>query len=56
LPKTAAFARSLFTPNDATRNKIVEGDVLNSERPTNFDSLLLSHVYFVSTWTKIAWC
>jgi ubiquinone/menaquinone biosynthesis C-methylase UbiE len=44
LPKTAAFARSRFTPNDATRITIVEGDVLNSELPTGFDSLLLSHV------------
>jgi SAM-dependent methyltransferase len=45
LPKTAAFARSRFTPNDAARIKIVEGDVLNRELlPTGFDALLLSHV------------
>jgi len=45
LPKTAAFARSRFTPDDATRIKIVDGDVLNREPlPTGFDSLLLSHV------------
>jgi hypothetical protein len=44
LPKTAAYARSRFRPNDTTRIKIVEGDVLRGALPTGFDLMLLAHV------------
>jgi O-methyltransferase domain/Dimerisation domain len=44
LPRAASYARSRVRPNDATRIKIVEGDVLKERLPSGFDVMLLSHV------------